>query len=74
MRTVNLGTQRLEFRLEQGSSSSVEERRLDRPEWEWLRLLEGGEEREEREGWGSPSVRLAVDMQDAAVILAFWNS
>ena len=30
--------------------------------------------RERREGWGSPSVRLAVDMQDAAVILAFWNS
>lgn len=39
--TVYLGEQMELLRLEQvGSSSSVDERRLDRPECEWLRLLE----------------------------------
>lgn len=40
MSTVYRGEQRELFRLEQGSSSSVLERRLERPEWEWLKLLE----------------------------------
>ena len=40
IRTVKRGEQRLLFREEQASSSSVLERRLERPECEWLKLLE----------------------------------
>ena len=41
MSTVCLGVAREELRELKGSSSSVLERREERPECEWLRLLEG---------------------------------